>query len=293
MARVWGMVATVFTPDGELIDHDSQGRLVKHLVAAGCTALGVFGPIAEAETLSRAERQAIIATVRRAAPSVPLVIAIPPTRLDAPAAPEFDTESLPPGSALLLPCARRSARELIADAERWRASWGLDIALEDRPGPDRQVLPVPELVAAVSNGRIIAVKEEAPVSVERVRALREETAAVVLAGNGGAAALDELLAGAQGLVAGISRPHEIVALAHAWEQGDVDRAALIHARIAALIAFESHSARSVGIRKETWARQGVIASATVRRPGADWIPHLEPHLEMHHRLGGTLPRSTR
>jgi len=106
----------------------------------------------------------------------------------------------------------------------------------------------------------------------------------VLAGNGGAAALDELLAGAHGLVAGISRTRDVVSLAQAWERGDVRGAARAHARIAALIAFESHSPRSVGIRKEAWRRQGVIASAAVRRPGAAWVPDLGPHLEMHERL---------
>lgn len=287
MVQIWGMVATPFTSDGLEVDLGALDRLTRYLVAEGCTMLGLFGAIAEAETLTPGERRGILATVRQAAPRTPLAIAVPPGSLPSRTGRDFEADDLPDGSVVVLPSAHTDAAGLIDDAERWRAETGLDVALEDRPGPGCHILPIADLVSAVRNGDIAFVKEEAPPSVDRIRALRTSTTSIVLAGNGGAAALDELLAGAHGLIAGISQTGEIVAMARAWERGDPTGAALIHARIAALIAFETHSPRSVGIRKEAWRRGGILRSNAVRRATAGWVPSLEPHLAMHERLRRT------
>jgi 4-hydroxy-tetrahydrodipicolinate synthase len=279
------MVATAFTPDAAGLDDRSQARLVRHLVSEGCTTLGLFGPIAEAETLTPGERERILEVVLRTAPGVPVALTIDPRYPSASSPRGYAPGGLPAGSMIVLPSAWPTASELADQARRLRRATGLDVAVEDRPGAGRHALPLPELVRAVREGGIVAVKQESPVTVDRIRALRAETSSVVLAGNGGALALDELLAGAQGLVAGISHTTAIVELVRAWHRGDVAGAARIHAGVSALIAFETHSARSVGIRKEAWRRRGLLTSSAVRRPGAGWLPALGPHVAMHEALG--------
>lgn len=71
---LWVPLITPFL--AQAIDHESLGRLVKHLVSAGVTGLVVCGSTGEAAALSPEEQLAVLRTVTRHAPECPLVMGV-------------------------------------------------------------------------------------------------------------------------------------------------------------------------------------------------------------------------
>ncbi len=71
---LWVPLITPFV--GQAVDHETLGRLVKHLVSAGVTGLVVCGSTGEAAALSAEEQLAVLRTVARHAPDCPLVMGV-------------------------------------------------------------------------------------------------------------------------------------------------------------------------------------------------------------------------
>lgn len=66
-------LVTLFDADGDRVDTAATADLAARLVDAGVRAVVVAGSTGEADTLSDAERVALVAAVRAACPAVPLV----------------------------------------------------------------------------------------------------------------------------------------------------------------------------------------------------------------------------
>ncbi len=80
--------------------------------------------------------------------------------------------------------------------------------------------------------------------------------------------LEELLAGAAGVMTGFAYPEVLVKVVSLYRAGNVDEAADLFYRFVPLMRFEFQEGIGMAIRKEVFRRRGVLADASTRAPGA-------------------------
>jgi 4-hydroxy-tetrahydrodipicolinate synthase len=84
---------------------------------------------------------------------------------------------------------------------------------------------------------------------------------------GGMFLLEELMAGAAGVMTGFAYPEVLVDVVRRFRAGDESGAADVFYRAAALLRFEFQEGIGMAIRKEVLRRRGVLADAATRAPG--------------------------
>jgi 4-hydroxy-tetrahydrodipicolinate synthase len=90
----------------------------------------------------------------------------------------------------------------------------------------------------------------------------------ILAGNGGGLFLpEELTRGADGAMTGFAYPEMMVDVCKAHAAGDIEKAHDIFDAYLPLARYEQQTGIGLAVRKHIMAERGVIASATVRKPG--------------------------
>jgi 4-hydroxy-tetrahydrodipicolinate synthase len=107
-----------------------------------------------------------------------------------------------------------------------------------------------------------------PFKTARILAAAGETKVAVLGGLGGVFLLEELLAGAAGVMTGFAYPEVLVKVVSLYRAGDLDQAADVFYRFVPLMRFEFQEGIGMAIRKEIYRRRGVIPDASTRSPGA-------------------------
>jgi 4-hydroxy-tetrahydrodipicolinate synthase len=90
----------------------------------------------------------------------------------------------------------------------------------------------------------------------------------ILTGNGGGLFLpEELTRGADGAMTGFAYPEMMVDVCKAHASGNIEKAHDIFDAYLPLARYEQQSNIGLAVRKHLMAQRGVIASATLRRPG--------------------------
>jgi 4-hydroxy-tetrahydrodipicolinate synthase len=107
-----------------------------------------------------------------------------------------------------------------------------------------------------------------PFKTARILAAAGETKVAILGGLGGVFLLEELLAGAAGVMTGFAYPEVLVKVVSLYRAGQVDEAADVFYRFVPLMRFEFQEGIGMAIRKEIYRRRGVMADASTRSPGA-------------------------
>jgi 4-hydroxy-tetrahydrodipicolinate synthase len=153
---------------------------------------------------------------------------------------------------------------------------GYRILLQDYPRPTGIEIHVDDLARLSETATVVdAIKEEATGAAQRIASLATRTDVALIGGLGGAESVGYLESGASGLAAGTSVPQLLSQVLALWDSG---RASVAQEHLlggTALIRFETSSSRSVGIRKEHWRRQGILANSAVRRRESSWLPSME------------------
>jgi len=90
----------------------------------------------------------------------------------------------------------------------------------------------------------------------------------ILGGLGGVFLLEELMAGAAGVMTGFAYPEVLVKVVALYRAGQVDAAADLFYRFVPLMRFEFQEGIGMAIRKEVLRRRGALADASTRGPGA-------------------------
>jgi 4-hydroxy-tetrahydrodipicolinate synthase len=277
---VWGILATPFTPDGEvdLGSLTAQVELFARVGARGVVALGVFG---EAAKLSTPERHEVARTALRVAAGHGLGVVVGITTLataptieqarDAVALAQ-EVSGAEGGSGLLrgvmvqVPTADEEGLARHLDAVH--AASGAGLVVQDYPASSSVRIGAAALARVVARTRgVVAVKAESTPTVPAVAALTAGCSAPVFGGLGGVALIDELGAGAAGAMTGFSFPEGLVATVTAFDRGGFDEARSAWATYLPLAVFEQQDGIALAIRKEALRRRGVLAHATVRQPG--------------------------
>jgi 4-hydroxy-tetrahydrodipicolinate synthase len=79
--------------------------------------------------------------------------------------------------------------------------------------------------------------------------------------------LEELLAGASGVMTGFAYPEALVRIVALYRAGDRDAATDLFYRFVPLMRFEFQEGVGLAIRKEIYRRRGALADSSTRAPG--------------------------
>lgn len=264
---VHNISATPFLPD-ESLDDTSLRSLLDFLVDGGCDGALVLGVLGEADRLSDAERDRVLATaLDHAGDRLQISVGITHgstavTRERARAAERQGAAAVmvspPPGS---------SAGPILRDHFR-RIAEGLSIPVivQDHPTSSGVKMPV-DFIAGLFEflppGAVVKL-EDPPTPVKMAKLRELQPGYQIFGGLGGVSLFNELEAGSAGAMTGFAMVEMLVGIVSAYLQGDRETARRKYEEALPLIVFEAQP--GVALRKELLKRRGAIAHATVRQP---------------------------
>lgn len=117
------------------------------------------------------------------------------------------------------------------------------------------------------DGRLDLAGTASLVRAARVAKVAGVTALGLVGGLGGLFLIDELRAGASGVMTGFALPDRLVSIVETYRT-DPGAATREWERLLPLMRLEAFQPFSLAARKEVWRLRGVIESSHCRRPGA-------------------------
>lgn len=261
---VFGVLPTAFHEDGGL-DLAGTGALVRASREAGVAGLTVLGVMGEAAELSEAERRAVVAAAVTGAAPLPVIVGVTGETREIVSSRARDAAEHGVNAVMV-----SAARTLdLGDAVEAAAGGGLPIVIQDYPAGSGVTLDHATIAAVADACRlVVGVKAEAPPTSGRIAALRRSHPRLgVVGGLGGLFLIDELRAGATGVMTGFALPDRLVSIVRGFA-ADPAAAERAWGDLLPLIRFEAFQPFALAARKEVWRLRGVIGSAHCRRAGA-------------------------
>ncbi len=261
---VFSVLPTAFHDDGDL-DLDGTANLVRATRDAGVAGLTVLGVMGEAAELREDERRAVLACVRSTAPTAPLVVGV--SGDSAALIAERAKDAAEAGLDALMVGAARAVG--LAEAVAAAATAGLPIVIQDYPLGSGVTVTAAEIsVVAAAQPLVIGVKAEAPPTSGAIEALRHANPGLgVMGGLGGLFLIDELRAGASGVMTGFALPERLVSVVRTYPTNPAE-AEREWEQLLPLMRLEAFPPFSLVARKEVWRLRGAIGSSRCRRAGA-------------------------
>jgi len=273
ITSVFNITPTPFHDDGSL-DLESLRRLTAFTREKGVNGMTILGVLGEADKLTEAERDSVIAaTIEAAGPDFPICVGTTHAGTDGCIAYSQRAQEL--GATAVMVAPPRMARVNDAALERhYRAvadAIDIPVVVQDFPPAVGGLLMSVEVIARIGAAspklRCLKLEDEpSPMKVSQVRAANPDM--IVLGGLGGTMFLEELRHGAHGTMTGFAYPEILVEIFRRFTAGDVDGAAEVFYRYLPLIRFENQPRINLAIRKHIYHRRGAIASPRARAPYA-------------------------
>jgi 4-hydroxy-tetrahydrodipicolinate synthase len=269
------ILATPFTAAGEL-DVPSLRRLTEWQLASGADGVAVFGMASEGFALTTAERARILAEVRRAAGSGPVVAGVGSTSTataleQALAAAEGGADAL-----MVLPpyLVKATPGQLTDFYGEIAARAGIDVMVQDAPGATGVSMPESLIVELSKLDGVTSVKIEAPPTAPKVGAVaaRVDGDFAVFGGQNALFCLEEYARGAVGTMPACEFTDLLAPILKAPAQD-------AFARLLPLIRFGMQPGIAWAVHKEVLVRRGLIGSAAVRSPAQPLDPGSRAALE--------------
>jgi len=271
---VYSVLPTPFTGAGE-VDFESLKRVVDLIVGAGVkgvTALGVTGEVAR---LSDKERGPIIETVVKQVNGRAKVI-VGASADGVRTCIEYSREAKGWGAAAVMVSPPRSNKlnteSVVNHYKSLAEAVDLPIVVQDYPpisGFSMEAGLLARIARELPAARTIKLEDPpTPFKTARILAAAGETRVAILGGLGGVFLLEELMAGAAGVMTGFAFPEVLVQVVSLYRAGKIDEAAKVFYRFVPLMRFEFQEGIGMAIRKEVLRRRGALATATTRAPGA-------------------------
>ncbi|MBI3747706.1 MAG: dihydrodipicolinate synthase family protein [Chloroflexi bacterium] len=261
---VFGVLPTAFHDDGGL-DLDGTGALVRAYVDAGVAGVTVLGVMGEAAELTEDERRRVVAAVVAGASPRPVIVGVTGETHEIVAGRARDAAGRGVSGVMVSPSRTLGLRDAVDAA----ADGGLPIVVQDYPAGSGVVLDHDAIATAADGCRlVVGVKAEAPPTSGLIAALRRSHPGLgLLGGLGGLFLIDELRAGATGVMTGLAMPDRLVSIVaqFATDPAGAERA---WTDLLPLMRLEAFQPFSLAARKEIWRLRGVIGSARCRRAGA-------------------------
>lgn len=277
-AGVYLITVTPFTNDGAL-DLHSTDRMVDFSLDCGVTGLTVLGIMGEATKLTADESRLFVERVlARVRGRVPVVVGASSAGF-APMA-ELTRSVMDLGAAGVMvapPSSVRTDDQIVAYFEMVSETLGPQVpwVLQDHPLATGVQLSTSVILRILKGSpTCVMLKAEDCPGLAKLSAIRaasqkgEVRRVSILTGNGGGLFLpEELSRGADGAMTGFAYPEMMVDVCRAHAAGDVERAHDLFDAYLPLARYEQQAGIGLAVRKHILAERGVIASATVRKPG--------------------------
>ncbi|MDT8346025.1 MAG: dihydrodipicolinate synthase family protein [Thermohalobaculum sp.] len=273
---VFVIAVTPFKADGA-VDGDSIDRMVDFYLGAGADGLTVLGMMGEAPKLTAEESRDVVRRVlARVDGRVPVVVGV-----SAPGFAQMRALSeavMGDGAAgvMVAPPAALGTDEQIVTYYRGVADELGDtpFVLQDYPLITKvQIAPAVILKIVEEQPTCVMLKHEDWPGLAKISRLRAASQAgarriSILCGNGGLFLPEEMGRGADGAMTGFAYPEMMVEVCRNHAAGTPERGRDIFDAYLPLARLEQQPGVGLAIRKYVLARRGVIADATLRRPGA-------------------------
>ena len=249
---VFSVLPTAFHDDGTL-DLAGTTALVVAIAAAGVTGLIALGVMGEAAELTEDERRQVVKAILTAAAPLPVVVGVSGDSGNVVATRARDAAQLGVGALMVSP-----SRSLgLMDAVDAAAEGGLPIVVQDYPAGSGVVLTIDQIATVTeSHGLIAGIKAEAPPTSGLIAALRRTHPRLgVVGGLGGLFLIDELRAGATGVMTGFAMPDRLVSVVRTFP-ADPAAAEREWIGLLPLMRLEAFQPFSLAARKEVWRLRG-------------------------------------
>ena len=270
---VFSVLPTPFRAGGE-IDRESLARVVDVIVGAGVkgvTALGVTGEVSRLTERERATVTEIV--VKQVAGRAKVIVGASADGLRT--CIEYSREAKALGASAVMvspPRATKLNSESVVNHYRALAeAVDLPIVVQDYPpisGFAMEAGLLARIAREVPAARTIKLEDPpTPFKTARILAAAGEVKVAILGGLGGVFLLEELMAGAAGVMTGFAYPEVLVQVVSLYRAGQLDEAANVFFKFVPLMRFEFQEGIGMAIRKEVFRRRGAIADASTRQPG--------------------------
>ena len=280
---IYPIVPTPFDADGR-IDEASIASLAAFMLERGIQGLAILGVMGEAQKLTDAERDQVVAAFRAALPKGrALIVGTGAAATDPALAACARAADLGADGLLVAPPAVQNDDAIFEYYRRIDAATPLPVVLHDYPPSTGILMSVP-LIARLHRdlARVRYIKvEDAPTGPKIERLHQAAGPGLGIFGAlGGAYAFEELDRGAIGIMTGFAYPEVLVEIQRRYEFGDRAGAAALFYDALPLIRWEFQPGLGVSLRKEILVRRGAIRHAAVRHPGAVADAKTLEHLDL-------------
>jgi 4-hydroxy-tetrahydrodipicolinate synthase len=277
---VYVIAPTPFYPDGR-IDESSIDRMTDFFIKAGVNGMTVLGQLGEAPKMEHGESIAIVKQVIRRA-GMPIIVgvsapgfaAMRALTLDAMAAGAAGVMIAPPNTLRtddsIVQYYRQASEAIGADVPFVIQDYPLTFSVQMAPGVIRRIV--------TENAACKVLKHEDWPGLEKISTLRgwELDGSMrhisILTGNNALFLDFEMERGADGANTGYCFPDMLVDVVRLSAQGKRDAAHDLFDAHLPLIRYEQQPGPGLAVRKYVMMRRGIIASDTLRKPGAALTP---------------------
>jgi len=270
---VYSVLPTPFTGAGDL-DLPSIKRVVDLVVRSGVNGMTALGVTGEVSRLSERERGQIVEAVVKAADGRAKVI-VGASADGVRTCIEYTRDAKALGAAAVMVSPPRmlklNTESVVSHYKALAAAVDLPIVVQDYPpisGFAMEASLLARIAREVPSARTIKLEDPpTPFKTTRILAAAGDTKVAILGGLGGVFLLEELMAGAAGVMTGFAFPEVLVKVVSLYRAGKIDEAADVFYKFVPLMRFEFQEGIGMAIRKEVFKRRGALTDAATRAPG--------------------------
>jgi len=274
---VYVIAPTPFHPDGR-IDDASVDRMTDFFLGAGVTGITVLGQLGEAPKMTHEESVAIVKRVIARAKAMPIVVGVSAPGFAAMRALTQDAMAAGAAGVMIAPPNTLRTDDSIAQYYKQASdAIGADVpfVIQDYPLTfSVQMTPAVIRRIVTENAACVVLKHEDWPGLDKISQLRafERDGSMrhiaILTGNNALFLDFEMERGADGANTGYCFPDMLVDVVRLSAAGDRDEAHDLFDAHLPLIRYEQQPGPGLAVRKYVMMRRGIIASDTLRKPGA-------------------------
>ena len=278
---VYVIAPTPFHPDGR-IDESSIDRMTDFFLKAGVDGITVLGQLGEAPKMTHEESVGIVKRVVARAQGLPMIVGVSAPGFAAMRALTQDVMALGAAGVMIAPPnTLRTDDSIVQYYKQASEAIGADVpfVIQDYP-LTFSVQMTPAVIRRIhtDNASCWFLKHEDWPGLEKISQLRawEKDGSLrrlpILIGNNGLFLDFEMERGADGANTGYCFPDMLVDVVRLSKQGKRDEAHDLFDAHLPLIRYEQQPGPGLAVRKYVMMRRGIIASDTLRKPGAALSP---------------------
>jgi 4-hydroxy-tetrahydrodipicolinate synthase len=277
---VYVIAPTPFHPDGR-IDESSVDRMTDFFIGAGVTGMTVLGQLGEAPKMAHEESVSIVKRVLKRF-ELPVIVGVSAPGFAAMRALTHVVMDLGAAGVMIAPLNSLRTDDAIAQYYRQASeAIGADVpfVIQDYPLTfSVQMTPAVIRRIVAENPACAMLKHEDWPGLEKISALRgfERDGSMrhisILTGNNALFLDFEMERGADGANTGYCFPDMLVDVVRLSKEGRRDEAHDLFDAHLPLIRYEQQPGPGLAVRKYVLMKRGIIASDTLRKPGAQLTP---------------------